>query len=59
MPQMPDVLEGKGYRFSGHTRDPETESNCDHGPFPNLLKHPRAPAALVVKTKQGKGTTSA
>ena len=30
MPQMPDVLEGKGYRFSGHTRDTETESNCDH-----------------------------
>jgi hypothetical protein len=30
MPQMPDVLEGKGYRFSGHPRDTETESNCDH-----------------------------
>jgi hypothetical protein len=29
MPQMPDVLEGKGYRFSGHTRDTKTESNCD------------------------------
>jgi hypothetical protein len=30
MPQMPDVLEGKGYCFSGHTHGTETESNCDH-----------------------------
>lgn len=30
MPQMPDVLEGKGYRFSGHARAAETESNCYH-----------------------------
>lgn len=35
MPQMSDVLEGKGYRFSGYTCGTETESNFDHVAFSN------------------------
>jgi hypothetical protein len=59
MPQMPDVLEGKGYRFSGTPATPKQNPTAITSPFPKPLKTPspacdrtgRAPR-LMPKTKR-------